>query len=215
MTMPSAEPTAPGFRPPQQARSRLALQRMLTAAQEVLAAEGHDEFTMTAVADRAGMSVGTIYRRFDGKEQLLAAVKDRMLSELETDLAERLRAADPDLAGIISSFAATIADAFVTGGAAWPYLIRGTGRSLEARGVQALGTTRRLFIAAAWPHLGAVRRPDPEAAVDAVERMITGALIHQAAANASAGDGLPMREYGRRLCDMAVAYLLTPGHPGA
>jgi AcrR family transcriptional regulator len=36
---------------------------MLAAAEDVLTADGFDEFTMTAVAERAGVSVGAIYRR--------------------------------------------------------------------------------------------------------------------------------------------------------
>ena len=96
----NAASTPPGVRPPVQARSRKALQKVLAAAEEVLAADGFDEFTMTAVAERAGVSVGAIYRRFDSKEQLLAAVKDRLLSRLEEDLAERLSTADPSLTTI-------------------------------------------------------------------------------------------------------------------
>jgi AcrR family transcriptional regulator len=72
---------------------------MLAAAEDVLTADGFDEFTMTAVAERAGVSVGAIYRRVGGKEQLLAAVKDRLLSQLEEDLAERLHSADLSLDG--------------------------------------------------------------------------------------------------------------------
>jgi AcrR family transcriptional regulator len=70
---------------------------MLAVAEDVLTADGFDEFTMTAVAERAGVSVGAIYRRVGGKEQLLAAVKDRLLSQLEEDLAERLHSADLSL----------------------------------------------------------------------------------------------------------------------
>jgi AcrR family transcriptional regulator len=59
---------------PLQAGSRKALRKMLAVAEDVLTADGFDEFTMTAVAERAGVSVGAIYRRVGGKEQLLAAV---------------------------------------------------------------------------------------------------------------------------------------------
>jgi AcrR family transcriptional regulator len=81
------------LRPPQQARSRAVLQKVLGAAEDVLALDGLDGFTIAAVAERAGVSVGGLYRRFTGKEQLLAAVKDRLLTRLETRLSEALASA--------------------------------------------------------------------------------------------------------------------------
>jgi AcrR family transcriptional regulator len=183
---------------------------VLAAAEDVLAADGFDEFTMTAVAERAGVSVGAIYRRFDGREQLLAAVKDRLLSRLEEDLAERLSTADSSLEGVVNAFATTIAEAFAAGGPAWPDLLRSEGKPLQDRGREALGSVRQLFEQASENFGGEVRRSDSAAALAAEERMITGALIHQASMKSSARDNFPMQEYARQLSDMAVAYLLTP-----
>jgi AcrR family transcriptional regulator len=210
----NAGPAQPGFRPPLQARSRKSLQKVLAAAEDVLAADGFDEFTMTAVAERAGVSVGAIYRRFDGREQLLAAVKDRLLSQLEEDLAGRLRTADPSLEGVVSAFATAIGDAFAAGGQVWPDLLRSPGKSaMEERGRLALESVRQLFEQAARKYRGEVRRPDPEAALAAVERMMTGALIHRAAMESSPGGAATVQTYARQLSDMAIAYLRTPDHP--
>jgi AcrR family transcriptional regulator len=202
--------TPQGARPPLQARSRKALAKVLAAAEEVLVADGFDDFTMTAVADRAGVSVGAIYRRFDGREQLLAAVKNRLLSQLEEDLAERLRTADPSLEGVVEAFATTTAGAFAAAGPVWPDLLRSAGKSLEERGREALESVRQLFEQASRPYRGQVCRSDPAAALAAVERMITGALIHRAAMQSSSRDNIPVQEYARQLSDMAIAYLLTP-----
>lgn len=49
------------------------LERVLRAAQELFAERGAD-VRMEEVARRAGVGVGTIYRRFPSKEQLFAAV---------------------------------------------------------------------------------------------------------------------------------------------
>jgi AcrR family transcriptional regulator len=49
------------------------LERVLRAAHELIAEHGAG-VTMEEVARRAGVGVGTIYRRFPSKEQLLAAV---------------------------------------------------------------------------------------------------------------------------------------------
>jgi len=59
---------------PQQARSRATLARLLDAAEAVLAREGLEAATVPAIAERAGASVGAVYRRFPDKDALLRAV---------------------------------------------------------------------------------------------------------------------------------------------
>ena len=67
---------------PRQQRSRQSLERILAAAEQVLARDGADGFTVAAVAALSRVSIGGIYRRFDGRDTLLLAVKHRVLSEL-------------------------------------------------------------------------------------------------------------------------------------
>ena len=74
---------------PQQARSRRTTGQILDAAEQLLAAEGVENLTMAAVSKRAGVSIGAIYGRFEGKSGLLRAVKDRALHQLEAELADR------------------------------------------------------------------------------------------------------------------------------
>lgn len=65
-------------RQPQQARSRATLDRVLVASEELFAERGDIGFTLPEVARRAGLSVGTLYRRFANREELLMAVFDRV-----------------------------------------------------------------------------------------------------------------------------------------
>jgi AcrR family transcriptional regulator len=62
---------------PQQARSRATLARLLAAAEQLLDEGGLDAATVPAIAERAGVSVGVIYRRFPDKDNLLRAVFER------------------------------------------------------------------------------------------------------------------------------------------
>jgi AcrR family transcriptional regulator len=62
---------------PKQERSRRTLDRLLTAAEAVLAERGLDGATVPAIAERAGLSVGAVYRRFPDKEALMRAVYER------------------------------------------------------------------------------------------------------------------------------------------
>lgn len=66
---------------PQQARSRATLERVLNAAEALFAERGQIGFTLPEVARRAEVSVGTVYRRFATKEELLMAIFDRVRSQ--------------------------------------------------------------------------------------------------------------------------------------
>jgi AcrR family transcriptional regulator len=56
---------------PQQARSMELVAAVLDAAVQVLAAEGAQRFTMARVAERAGVSVGSLYQYFPNKAAIL------------------------------------------------------------------------------------------------------------------------------------------------
>lgn len=65
---------------PKQARSRRTLDRLLDATERVLADVGLDGATVPAIAARAGLSVGVVYRRFRDKDALLRATYERFFA---------------------------------------------------------------------------------------------------------------------------------------
>ena len=67
------------------------LERVLQAAHELFAERGVD-VTMEEVARRAGVGVGTIYRRFPSKEHLLAAVSHAACDDMRHCLLEAAEA---------------------------------------------------------------------------------------------------------------------------
>jgi AcrR family transcriptional regulator len=69
-------------------------ERVLEAAKAVFSAGGPDA-SLEAVAKRAGVGIGTLYRHFPTREDLFAAVYRREVQQL-TELAEQLKSeADP------------------------------------------------------------------------------------------------------------------------
>lgn len=68
-------------RPPRQARSRATLDRLLDAAESMLAEKTWEECSVTEIARRAGSSVGAFYSRFPDKDGLLHALHERFVSE--------------------------------------------------------------------------------------------------------------------------------------
>jgi len=62
-------------RAPQQARAARRLTELLEAGAAVIAADGYEGATMTAVAQRAGCSIGALYQYFRNKEEIAQALR--------------------------------------------------------------------------------------------------------------------------------------------
>lgn len=193
-----------GFRPPQQARSRASLQKVLAAAEHVLAEQGLEAFTVAAVASQAGMSVGAIYRRFDGKDQLLHAVKDQLLTELETSVRDALRSAPPDLRSTFRAFVTALAQTFQEHDRIFPELLDAQRSEGRDRGLAALSAIQDALLEAL---------PLSPAEADAAKmaaRTIIGACVHRAATCRFWPDGRSWSAWLEEAAEMALAYLTSP-----
>jgi AcrR family transcriptional regulator len=67
---------------PVQARSTASVEAILVATIQVLLSVGKERLTTTRVAERAGVSVGTLYQYFPNKSALLQAALKRHLNEV-------------------------------------------------------------------------------------------------------------------------------------
>ena len=67
---------------PVQARSAASVEAILEATVQVLLGVGKERLTTTAVAMRAGVSVGTLYQYFPNKSALLQAVLSRHMNDV-------------------------------------------------------------------------------------------------------------------------------------
>jgi AcrR family transcriptional regulator len=79
---PRVKPQLKPRKQPIQARSATTVAALHEASIQVLRAVGYRKFTTTRVAERAGVSVGTLYQYFPNREALIAAVIDRYLADL-------------------------------------------------------------------------------------------------------------------------------------
>ena len=87
---------------PAQARSRETVATILEAAAHVLARRGYAGVTTNHVAQRAGVSIGSIYQYFPDKEALLAALVGRdMQSAQRAMLAALVHLRDPELTPLV------------------------------------------------------------------------------------------------------------------
>ena len=74
---------------PRQARAKATVDALLEATSQVLIDGGYDRLTTTRVAERAGVSVGTLYQYFADKTELVRSVHEaymeRAFGALETE----------------------------------------------------------------------------------------------------------------------------------
>ncbi len=83
MSRPSNLSTLPGRRRvPRQARAERTVAGLLDAAAAVIADVGYDAATLTAVAARAGASIGSLYQYFPDKPAVARALAERYGAEL-------------------------------------------------------------------------------------------------------------------------------------
>jgi AcrR family transcriptional regulator len=73
---------------PSQARSAWTVDQILEAAAQVLEARGEDALATKTVAERAGVSIGTLYQYFPNRDAILVALADREAQRI----GERMRA---------------------------------------------------------------------------------------------------------------------------
>ncbi|MAU47712.1 MAG: TetR family transcriptional regulator [Yangia sp.] len=90
--MSHAAPLSPR-KTPRQSRSRASYEAVLTAAAQILEREGMAGLNTNAVAGRAGVSIGTLYQYFPGKEAIAAELVRRIKAQLLDDLTGALVAA--------------------------------------------------------------------------------------------------------------------------
>ncbi|AMY02768.1 TetR/AcrR family transcriptional regulator [Mesorhizobium ciceri] len=96
-------------RAPSQQRSRERVERMLAAASALIAEQGSDAMRMGEVAERAGVSIGSLYQFFPDKRAIIWALAERYTAESQSCIsaalagisdAERLQSAFSELVDI-------------------------------------------------------------------------------------------------------------------
>ncbi|PWR20352.1 TetR/AcrR family transcriptional regulator [Zavarzinia aquatilis] len=75
---------------PAQGRSQATVEAVLTATAQLLAESGYAALTTNHIAERAGVSIGSIYQYFPGKEAIVALVVEHTVAEILADFGRGL-----------------------------------------------------------------------------------------------------------------------------
>lgn len=156
---------------PQQERSRESLEKLLRAAIEVLGQHGVEGTTIPRIAHHAGLTPGSVYRRFADKDALLETAILGMLERQD----RALRGMTPEMAREIPLrvFADQIINSLVVGYRARASLIRAMRQFVQGRRntpfwkkatrleIQTYEQIVELFLT----HAERIRHPDPRSAI--------------------------------------------------
>ena len=82
--------TSPRRRAPRQERSRRRVEGLLDAAARIVTERGVDALTTRDIAEAAGAPVASLYQYFNDKEDVLLALAQRDMEEMDAQVAEDL-----------------------------------------------------------------------------------------------------------------------------
>ena len=211
---------APAITPPQQARSRRTLQRILDAFEQALQTQTFEEITVGALCKKARCSVGTFYGRVESKDVLLDHLRERMFEEARTTLAELF---DPEqarslgLSALIHGQMAALLDLHLARrGVLRAVIVQARRQTAFAGPTTQFNTAVLRLVAQSWlVHRHHIRHDDPVAAVEQAALMAAGYLRESVVFS----ELWPtLRDLDRdatlaHLHRMVVGYLTIPPHP--
>jgi AcrR family transcriptional regulator len=151
-----------------EARRTAARDRIVRAALELVARGGYREAQVAAVARRAGVATGTVYRHFPSKADLLTEVF-RVASQHEVDaVAAATAAPDATAPDRIAAAVETFARRALRGRRlAWALLAEPVDPAVEAERLQFRRAYAEVFAAAVRDGIAAGELPDQDAAFTA------------------------------------------------
>jgi AcrR family transcriptional regulator len=158
-------------RPIHQARSQETLERILEAAEEVLAEKDFDNATVGEIVRRAKSSVGALYARFNDKDSLLVVLHERFC---EQAVATTEAVLDParwkgaSIAEILSTALPFVVHVYQQKrGLLRAFMLRGCNDAQFAeRGMRVGREISERLIALLLPRRNEIKHPDPVLAID-------------------------------------------------
>lgn len=210
-----------GLRAPRQARGRASLDRLLDAAESLLAERGPQALSIAALSERSGLSNGAIYWRVDNLESLFVAVHDRLIQRLGAEhhvYHDSARWDGLDLETFVAQAVRLEAEIVQRHAGALRALALSTAIDPAAnqRGTEAVRVTERAFVAHLRPCLTAHGCADPATVATAIFRIVFGALVNRVTwPEQQAQPDLPWPQFIADLCDMASALATRRATPHA
>jgi AcrR family transcriptional regulator len=201
---------------PKQDRSRASLERLMTATREILNDGTFEHLTIAGISKRSGVSTGSIYARFKGKDELFRAVMALVLDEIDQEwgrLIEELRGRKLSLQSLVPTAISSLGDHLHRHAAMLrPFMAHAHDEHVARRGKASFKLTSHSFIELLLEARDTIRHPQPEHAVTSCFSIAYAAFarffgLGSAADAAGEGDWEALK---RDLGDMCLGFLIHP-----
>ncbi|REG49011.1 TetR family transcriptional regulator [Paraburkholderia sp. BL6669N2] len=195
---------------PLQRRSREALAKIISAAELLLRTEGIDGFSIAAVAEKAGLPVGNIYRRFRAKEDILAVIKQEVTDRIEQAVIQRLQEEQfTDIRRLVAALVDVLVKSFCRDEALHKVLF---DRRVKDPALSQIGSLGRRHIYLQYRAvLTSVLPPLKTARTELIAtfsfQIIASAIVGKASGNDGALVSMPWKTLATEASAAAVAYL--------
>lgn len=188
-----------------QRRAAVTVATLIEAGFQILERDGPERFGTTAVAERAGVSIGTLYQYFGNKDELLKAMARQEVSELLQGVARAFEASPQGSRArpVVRIILRTFWDAPPDRQAAFPLLLRYVARADLMREVKA-------FTAGLGRDLALRQSLSDEAAF-----VLTRAVLGVVSAAVSEPHNLDRQKLEDELVHLILRYLNLGGAPQA
>lgn len=191
---------------PVQSRSRQLVEDVVEAAARILEGPGYDRATTNRIADKAGVSVGSLYRFFPNKQSIIARLMRRFISGNLATFEQRLHDMEGEtFEAFIAGAVELVVERFFDHGK----LVRALHNTLpgvyQAQVIVAIRREYARIIAEFFePYADEIGRPDLEVATNVITNALMG-VIHWSLLDEEAPD----REVIAEECSaMIYAYMV-------
>ncbi|NYJ08060.1 TetR/AcrR family transcriptional regulator [Petropleomorpha daqingensis] len=197
----------PFVREPKQERSRQSFEKALDAAVALMVERRSGAFTLAEVAERAGVSIGSMYGRVDSKDDLIRSAHAREMARIRNEQEETFGTAAPadeDLPRLVRRIIVTTAEHLRRNAAVLaPLMVVGSqDPQVFAAGRQSYDGLVEGFCSALLTHRDEIRRADPDRAV-AWSFDVVYSVVARYLGLGSAPEGALQGEWEKILDDLA------------
>jgi AcrR family transcriptional regulator len=204
-------------RQPRQTRSQASFERMLAAAEKVMAARGDDDFALNDVAKAGKVSIGSIYCRFDSKDALIQAVQQRVslrIQERQRSLVTRIALDTDSLAEFVTRLVDEFAECLREFAPIMrPMMQRATRDAVVSKfGKDSHAMVLADVTKAMLRYRSSIPHPDPERAVQSAFNIVFAAVARALSLGSTeeSADGGSWKALKEDLAHMFTSFLVTP-----
>lgn len=203
----SSQPIVKMRKKPLQARAAATVEAIVEAASQVLEQEGEEGLTTARIAERAGVSIGSLYQYFPNREAVLLALIRRERDAIADKVARKIAGIEPKTGeDVVRGVVATLLVAFRPRRRRRKLVALMATLSVDRdnSGLELRERVAAMIVAAsrAYPDLAA--RPLSDVSAYILVRAVLGAIRSAVVENAKILDD---PEFEEELCRLAISYL--------